>query len=193
MGSNAFTEGVKPGGLTTSTEIRILLCYLLSNIESKISREQIESVIIGEELGNYFILAESLSQLVEQGLITEEDNFYTITGAGRTVADNLSGDLPKSVRETAVNGVIKAQQYEAKTAAHHTDIIDCGEGKLVKCQIGDQTGPLFSMELFMPDEHTAKAVQKSFIENGNYVYKLVLASLTKDSSLAEGSMKELFK
>lgn len=32
MAGNAFTAGVKPGGLTTSTEIRILLCLSLIHI-----------------------------------------------------------------------------------------------------------------------------------------------------------------
>ena len=34
MAGNAFTAGVKPGGLNSSTEIRILLCYLIKNAAS---------------------------------------------------------------------------------------------------------------------------------------------------------------
>ena len=29
--NDAFTAGVRPGGLTDSTEIRLLLCYLVKN------------------------------------------------------------------------------------------------------------------------------------------------------------------
>ena len=29
--NDAFTAGVRPGGLTNSTEIRLLLCYLVKN------------------------------------------------------------------------------------------------------------------------------------------------------------------
>ena len=29
--NDAFTAGVRPGGLTSSTEIRLLLCYLVKN------------------------------------------------------------------------------------------------------------------------------------------------------------------
>ena len=38
MAGNAFTAGVKPGGLTTSTEIRILLCYLIQHAGTPLSR-----------------------------------------------------------------------------------------------------------------------------------------------------------
>ena len=39
MSNQAFTGGVRPGGLTTSTEIRILLCYLLKSIGIPLTRQ----------------------------------------------------------------------------------------------------------------------------------------------------------
>ena len=32
MAGSAFTFGVKPGGLTENTEVRILLCYLIKTV-----------------------------------------------------------------------------------------------------------------------------------------------------------------
>ena len=37
--NDAFTAGVRPGGLTNSTEIRLLLCYLVKNA-GPISRQE---------------------------------------------------------------------------------------------------------------------------------------------------------
>ena len=42
MTHNAFTAGVRPGGLTTSTEIRILLCYLIKNATVPLSQSELE-------------------------------------------------------------------------------------------------------------------------------------------------------
>ena len=39
--NDAFTAGVRPGGLTDSTEIRLLLCYLVKNA-GPITRTEIE-------------------------------------------------------------------------------------------------------------------------------------------------------
>ena len=39
--NDAFTAGVRPGGLTNSTEIRLLLCYLVKNA-GPITRTEIE-------------------------------------------------------------------------------------------------------------------------------------------------------
>ena len=191
MSVGNFNEGVKPGGLTTTTEIRILLCYILDSLDTPISRAQLEDVLLGEELVNYFAMAESLTQLVAQGLIEETGDVFQITPQGRTVANALAQDVPRTVRDTAVRGVIRAQQYTAKEAAHHSEVVKTPAGNAVRCSIGDEAGPLFKMELYMPDDLTAKAVKRKFVEHGDSVYKLVLAALTENKTLAESTLLEL--
>ena len=46
MAGNAFTAGVKPGGLNSSTEIRILLCYLIKNAASPLTGEDLEAALL---------------------------------------------------------------------------------------------------------------------------------------------------
>lgn len=185
MQDNSFSEGVKPGGLTTSTEIRILICYILENTSQPVSRAQLEEVLIGEELVNYFVLAQSLTQLKEQGLISGNENGYTITEMGKTVGQTLAIDLPKTVKQAAIRGVISAQQYAAKKAAYNAEIEKCANGFQVHCRIEDVTGSLFSLSLYMPDELSAQAVKKKFIENGNDIYKLLLGSLTSSKNIMQ--------
>lgn len=191
MPEQMFTEGVKPGGLTTNTEIRILLCYLLDSVGAPVSREEIENVLIGEELANYFVMADSLAQLKEGGLIEGGDSGYSITEAGRTVGRTLADEVPRTVKDAAVRGVIQAQQYAARAAAHRSEIVNEGKGRMVRCSIGDDNGLLFGMELFMPDELSAETVQKKFVEKGDEVYKLVLAALTDNRTLAERALLKL--
>lgn len=98
MAGNAFTAGVKPGGLTTSTEIRILLCYLIQHAGTPLSQGELETALLGEELVNYFELASNLSDLLEQGFVREENGRYTILPAGADIAEALADDVPRSVR-----------------------------------------------------------------------------------------------
>ena len=191
MADNLFTEGVKPGGLTSGTEIRILLCYILDSINGPVTRQQLEQVLLGEELVNYFAMAESLAQLKEQSLLTESDAGFSLTDAGRTVGRTLAVDVPRTIRDTAVRGVIRAQQYAAKQAVHQSTVLKGEKGRTVQCALGDEAGPLFKMELYMPDDLSAEAVRRKFIEDGDEVYKLVLAALTGNRELAEQSISRL--
>ncbi len=191
MSEQLFTEGVKPGGLTNSLEIRILLCYILDTAKAPVKRELLEEILVGEELANYFAMADGIGQLLEQNLVTEGADGFSITPAGETVARTLADEVPRTVRDTAVRGVIRAQQFAANSAVHKSEIEKLANGRLVKCSIDDDAGPLFSLGLYMPDDLSAEAVKTSFIEQGDVVFKLVLAALTQNRQLAEKALGEL--
>ena len=95
--NDAFTAGVRPGGLTNSTEIRLLLCYLVKNA-GPITRTEIENALMEEALVNYFEIGSCLDDIARQQLVTADGDRYTITDKGRKVAKELAYDLPRSVR-----------------------------------------------------------------------------------------------
>ncbi len=185
MRKSHFTEGIRPGGLTSSAEIRILLCYLLDMANTPISREQIEEALLGEELVNYFALSESLDTLVKQGLVHKEKSLYEVTDNGRTVGRTLSNDVPKTVRDLAVRGVIRSQQYAARKSTFLSEIKEDAGHLAVHCAIQDTSGYLFRMQLYMPDNLSAEAVKQAFLDKGDTLYGLVLAALTHNPALAE--------
>lgn len=179
MAGNAFTAGVKPGGLTTSTEIRILLCYLVQRAGAPLSRKELETALLGEELVNYFELASSLTALCEQNFLREEEGRYSLLPAGAEIADTLAQDVPRSVREAAVRAAISARQFSAKEAQHHAQIVpSAGKGYRVECGIRDMGSDIFSFSLYVPDRLTAQMVRTRFVQNGAEIYRAMLAALT---------------
>ena len=95
--NDAFTAGVRPGGLTNSTEIRLLLCYLVKNA-GPITRTEIENALMEEALVNYFEIGSCLDDIARQQLVTADGDRYTITDKGRKVAQELAYDLPRGKR-----------------------------------------------------------------------------------------------
>lgn len=181
MTNNAFTAGVKPGGLTSSTEIRILLCYLLSSVSVPLLRTEIENALLGQELVNYFELADALADLCEKGhLACDASQRYSVTDTGRALARTLESDVPRSVRESAVNAVIGAQTYARKKAQHHARYEKLKNGYQVHCSIQDLGETVFSVDLYMPDELSAKAVEEKFIEQGDAIFASMLSLLIEN-------------
>ena len=87
--NDAFTAGVRPGGLTNSTEIRLLLCYLVKNA-GPITRTEIENALMEEALVNYFEIGSCLDDITRQSLVTLQNDRYAITEKGRKVAQELN-------------------------------------------------------------------------------------------------------
>ena len=119
--NDAFTAGVRPGGLTSSTEIRLLLCYLVKNA-GPITRQEIENALMEEALVNYFEIGSCLDDITRQQLVTLTKGSYTITEKGRKVAQELAYDLPRSVRERAVAAVLRCQTWARKEAKYRRSL-----------------------------------------------------------------------
>lgn len=184
MEANAFTGGVKPGGLTSTVEVRILLCYLIKTA-APLSRQELENALLGEELVNYFELAGSLADLEQQGLIRQENDRFRITEKGSTVADTLAYDLPRSVRESAVRAVLRAQAWLRKAAQHKAAVTHEEGCYRVDCRIEDLGSEVFRLQLEMPDRLTAEAVKNRFIERGSEIFALLLDALTREGPGAD--------
>lgn len=59
MMAEAFTAGVRPGGLTDDTQIRMLLCYLIK-VTGPVKRDTMQGALLQEQLVNYFEFADAL-------------------------------------------------------------------------------------------------------------------------------------
>ena len=180
MAGNAFTAGVKPGGLNSSTEIRILLCYLIKNAASPLTGEELEAALLNEALVNYFEFAACLSDLCEQGLVEKREDGYHILPKGREVADTLHDDVPLTVRECASRAVVRAQLFARKSAQHKVRLEEAPNGYLVHCSIEEEGAPLFCLTVAMPDKFSAKLARERFIAHGDELYELLIGRLTQE-------------
>ncbi len=105
--NNAFTQGIEDGGLRDSNEVKILICYLLSNMNTPISRIQMNEAFSSYGLVNYFEFAKALSELELVGRIVKTDSrdgddYFAITKSGRQIVNTLERSLPLAVREKAL-------------------------------------------------------------------------------------------
>ena len=142
--AEAFTAGVRPGGLTDDTQIRMLLCYLVK-VAGPVKHETLQGALLQEQLVNYFEFADALAEVEKQKLVTvDSEGRYTITRKGATVADTLAYDLPRTVRESAIRAVMQIRSWNHRAASNRARVIvHTASGPLDAHQIGrvcmDQT------------------------------------------------------
>ena len=132
---DAFTEGITLGGLRTKNEIRVLLCYLLGNISSEISKSGLNEIIQSLQLINFFETNSALSSLTEAGLVSvtehDGDEYYTLNESGREYAGRLDTELPINVREAVVKaGVDVIRMPKTETAEEVREL----EAEIIKVE-----------------------------------------------------------
>ena len=162
--AEAFTAGVRPGGLTDDTQIRMLLCYLVK-VAGPVKRETMQGALLQEQL-----------------VTVDEDGRYTITRRGTTVADTLAYDLPRTVRESAIRAVMQIRSWRHRAASNRAVVQEKDGQFSVVCSIADMGSDVFRMELAMPDKLTAEMIKNNFIAHGSDIFPKLLNALTQPGS-----------
>ena len=182
MEIDAFTAGVEPGGLSSTKDIKILCCYLLSLISKPVSHEQLVEALTVSGLVNYFEVASAISELLLLGNIIQDEDGYTLSPSGKQIAQTLGNGLPRSVREKAFDELNDLLEYEAKSKQINVDIEEVDSFYRVHCSLNDDySGEIYSTTLTVPDRKTANTVRRNFINNSEQLYRVTAETLTGQS------------
>ena len=185
MRQDAFTGGVDPGGLWNQNDIRILLCYILHSVGSPLSGEELSQILQRKALANYFEAQDALAALEARGNVERDSaGRYQVTPAGREIAQTLDATLPLSVRDKALEAAFTLLAQAKAQRENRVELQKIKQGYQVTCHISGGDMDLMAVTLYVPDRAQAEMVKRSFYKDPAGVYKLVLASLTKDTSLA---------
>ena len=179
---DAFDEGIEPGGLRSRNEIKVLVCYLLKSIEQPISKQLINEILQENSLANYFEINQAVSDLVRAGSLEEAaqegDTVYRVTDQGRSTAQTLEVNLPRSVREKAVNAAIRLLTRAKREQENRIDIEKLENGYHVTFTIYDSTDELLKLTIFVADSMQVETVRKNFLNDPVKLYSNIIASLT---------------
>ncbi len=171
MQNSGFRSDVEPGGLYDTNDIRILICYILSNIEEALTQEEISNIIREYGLANYFEIAHAISQLHELKAIKLDDmDRFTVTDAGREIAETLSSSLPYTVKKKALKSTNKALKIKESLKDNIAKIEPCEKGYKVIIVIPDGSLEMLRVEIFASSREEAERAVENFLSNPLALY-----------------------
>lgn len=182
MDTQALAAGVEPGGLTNRTDIKVLLCYIIKSIDEPISRTQLSEIMQEESLANYFEVSQAIEELVVGGNLQPDDKngkeILHITEKGLQAANMLESDLPRSVREKAINSAIRISTLARRKQENKVDVEKTDDGYNVTFHLGDEKTELMKLTVFFADEIQVETVKENFYNDPVKLYSGIIASLT---------------
>ena len=180
---DAFSAGVEPGGLYSSQEIKILICYMLAGAGEPMQRQSVVDIIAGNGMANFFETVAALDELVRQGHLSEGDEGLTLTDTGRQVADSLSGRIPYTLRERSVKAALRLLTRIRRERENTVVMQKLERGYRVTCAIQDADEPLMEVSLRVADELQAELVREQFLTDPTLLYRTLLAVMTGDAGM----------
>ncbi len=175
---DAFGDGVKPGGLYTEKEIKILICYMLDGVGEPLSETAVTDILYSGGMANFFEVSAAVQELLERGHLIEEEGLLSLTDTGRQVAQTLARMVPFTLRERSVEAAIKLLARQKRQRDTKVTITPQEKGCLVTCGVCDGQDPLMEVTLRVGDEWQAKLIEERFLEEPTLVYRSLIAVLT---------------
>lgn len=174
---NTFEAGVEPGGLRNSTQIRILVIFLVGSVSEPLSVSLITDALQIHGIANYFDAADAIEELIENGSLTNENGILTLTDKGRTAFADLTDELPATVKETALADTANLQILEKNEKENQVDISRCENGFNVIFRITHKGGSLMELTLYAADIEQAERLKHNFLRDPSRVYSSVVSIL----------------
>ena len=180
-----FSDGVEPGGLRTSQEIKILVCYMLLGVGEPMPRQAVLDIIAGNGMANFFETGNAIDELIRLDNLTEEENgALTLTDTGRQIADTLAGMIPYTLRERSVQSALQLLGRTRRERENQVSVERLERGCNVTCAIHDDGRPMMSVTLRVADDLQAQLVRERFLSDPVLLYRSLLAVLTGEASVS---------
>ena len=177
---DAFTSGVENGGLFHTDEIKTLVCYLLQKVDAPLSIEQVRQILVSQGIANYFDVSESVSELLKSGNVTsdfsEQEEILQLTALGREALSELSGEIPRTVREKALSAALETVTKAHNAEQTRIDVEPCGSGYHITFHIADGDEDLMCITLYAADMRQANRMKDAFLKDPVRIYSGILAS-----------------
>lgn len=182
-----FKAGVVPGGPTSHDEIKILVCYMLSQTGIEMSFSEIHDALSVHHLVNYFELVQAIDGLLKTTHLTLHEKgkteYYGLSDLGKQVEREFSHLLPLSIREKSVKAAKRILRRKKREQEVNVEIERVQDGYRMQLSIPEQDGQLVSFSLFLPTLAECERVRKRFLNDPVFIYKAVLALLTGDQEV----------
>lgn len=174
----AFSEGVKPGGLYSAQEIKILICYMLLNVAEPMPESVVTDVLYGGEMANFFEVSAAVQELLQIGHLKEVDGDLLITDTGKQIGSTLANMIPFTLRERSVEAALRILARRKRQRDTSVEIEKTDVGRLVHCRVEEQDVPLMELTLRVGDDMQANLIKERFLDDPTLLYRSVIAALT---------------
>lgn len=182
MEKNASGAGVSRGGLFSTSEIKILICYILSSINEPVPVDMLANVLHYEGLANAFEVSDAVVSLSQSGQIKATDELeqvYQITDSGKETATTLKASLSSVVKERAYLAVMKMFAKFKNAKDNCFEITHEDGATYLSCSAIDAGKPFITIKLLITDEDQGNTIREKFLENPAAIYSKVIEMLTQ--------------
>ena len=178
MRFDAFMANVKDGGLRSVSSIYMLVCYIVANMNKKVSAATIIEAVDGAMIANYFEISDAVAKLLKAGTIME--NYDEMLYMDEQDIDEIAlieKELPLTIRQRSIKACQKVIARETYQRDNKIISEKVDGGYKVHLKVSDNTTDFMNLELFAVNESQAELIKDKFISDPAAVYETLIDAI----------------
>lgn len=178
MRFDAFMANVKDGGLRSVSSIYMLVCYIVANMNKRVSAATIIEAVNDAMIANYFEISDAVNKLIKAGTINEGDDkmLYMDDQDVKEIA-LIEKDLPLTIRQRSIKACQKVIARESYKRENKVICEQVDGGYKVHLKVSDNTTDFMNLELFAVTDTQAELIKDKFISDPATVYETLIDAI----------------
>jgi len=169
------------------TEAKLIILYILEQINMPLSHTQLTEIAMKDSLMNYFIFHQYLSELVNgnQIRVTEQNGkqVYTITPEGKQTLEFFGNRISFTIREKILKTVNEVKKDFIKSRQIISDYQPRNEKEyVIECKIIENDACLIHLSLIVGTKAQAKSICDYWQSNAEQAYLQIISAVTPKPS-----------
>lgn len=178
MRFDAFMANVKDGGLRSVSSIYMLVCYIVANMNKRVSAATIIEAVNDAMIANYFEISDAVNKLIKAGTINEGDDkmLYMDEQDVKEIA-LIEKDLPLTIRQRSIKACQKVIARESYKRENKVICEQVDGGYKVHLKVSDNKTDFMNLELFAVTDTQAELIKDKFISDPATVYETLIDAI----------------
>ena len=168
------------GFIHEELDIKILILFVLRRLPGVVDPNELSDLCRSCDEGfDYFEYSDCLADLIDNGLIAENEDGFSITEKGAKNVEIVENDIPYSVRSRAEKLLKPLRDRLRREAMIKTSHVNEKNGCFVQLSMSDGEGDVINLQLLCGGEEQAKIMEKNFRRNAEAFYQQFIELLSR--------------
>ena len=166
----------------TFTLYKLIVLYMLEKVDFPLTTSQISEFILDKGYTTYFKLQETLSEMVESGLLrvetTHNRTLYHMTENGAETIQFFKNKISTAIQND-IDEFLKEKRYDLKeeVAIKSDYYLNTNHEYEVRCQIVENGFSLIDLKITVPTEIEAETIASNWSRESQKIYSSLLSQL----------------
>ena len=166
----------------TFTLYKLIVLYMLEKVDFPLTTSQISEFILDKGYTTYFKLQETLSEMVESGLLrvetTHNRTLYHLTENGAETIQFFKNKISTAIQND-IDEFLKEKKYDLKeeVAIKSDYYLNTNHEYEGRCQIVENGFSLIDLKITVPTEIEAETIASNWSRESQKIYSSLLSQL----------------